>query len=246
MLRQSTLTVAIVLFTAALFLNSCKSYNVASRYTSKYINASTGKVSAQIPETFELGYTMLALTQLAQNDTSVINRNTPYYQDLMTWFGQYKNHKGVMHLNADLSRNPKMIKSYLDGLYAFQMSHGRVALKDNYRIDLNKVDFKRYALLLQNFYKETNFHEFYTRHAILYSEMIQKANSLFTFQEAQRMLNSHVKGYQVILSPLAKGYAGTMEIKGHAYSECIIFPRLSANGITYAMADVVNSNAMIQ
>ncbi|QJD95800.1 DUF4932 domain-containing protein [Mucilaginibacter robiniae] len=235
MSRRLTSAIALVLSAATLMLGSCQSYNVASRYTSRYINANSGKVSAEVPETFELGYAMLALTDLAQKDTAIINRNTPYYQDLMAWFSKYKDHKGVARLNADLSRNPRMIKCYLDGLYAFQLNHGRVVLKENYRIDLNKVDFKRYAPLLQSFYKETNFNEFYNHHQILYSEMIQQANSLFTFAEAQKKVNNKVDSYQLVLSPLTKAYAGTMEIKGHAYSECIIFPRLSAKGISYAM-----------
>ncbi|WP_158825787.1 DUF4932 domain-containing protein [Mucilaginibacter lacusdianchii] len=227
----------IVLFAAASFFTSCKSYNVASRYTSKYINANTGKVSAQVPETFELGYTMLALTDLAQTDTTIINKNTAYYHELMAWFNKYKDHKGVRHLNADLNRNANMIKCYLDGLYAFQLNDGRVALKTSYRIDLNKVDFKRYALLLQNFYKETNFHEFYTQHQGMYADMVQRANGMFNYNEMQKGISTQANGYQVVLSPLINAYAGTMQIKGHTYNECIVFPRMSTNGLSYAFKE---------
>lgn len=246
MLHKFNLVVAVVLFACTLFLNSCKSYDVASRYTSKYIKSNIGKVSAEVPEVFELGYTMLALTDLAQKDSGVINRNTPYYQELMAWFNKYKNHKGVMRLNADLSRNPDRIKNYLDGLYALQVKYNRVSLKTSYRIDLNKVDFKGYALLLQNFYKKTNFHEFYTQHEGYYNDMVQNANSLFTFAEVQKNLNGTVKGYRVILSPLTKAYAGTMQISGRGYSECIIFPALSSKGTNYIMADMIALNKVTE
>lgn len=227
---------------AALSFTSCKSYNVASRFSSKYITASTGKMSAQVPENFELGYAMLALTNLAQNDTSMVDQNTAYYHDLMAWFGKYKNHKGVELLNATLTRNPKLVKSYLDGLYAFQMNGNRFSLKSSYRIDLNKVDFKRFAMLLEKFHKDSHFHEFYVQHNGLYADMVQKANNLYSFTEAQKTVNSTVKGFQVILSPLTKGYAGTMEIKGHSYSELIIFPRMADNGRYYAMKDAIVGN----
>ena len=230
--------VALIAVTSLLF-TSCQTQNVAARFNSKYINNNAGKMVAQVPENFELGYTMLALTSLAQKDTAMIDQSTPYYQELMAWFGKYKNHKGVQHLNADLSRNPKLVKSYLDGLYAFQLNEGRLGLKSSYRIDLNKVDFKRYSILLERFYKETNFHEFYTQHANLYAQMVQKANTIYTYNEAKTTVNGTVKGYQVILSPLTKGYAGTMEIKGHSYSELIVFPRLSVNGRNYAMKDAI-------
>ncbi|WP_345954109.1 DUF4932 domain-containing protein [Mucilaginibacter sp. PAMB04168] len=239
MTRKFTQTAALLVSAAAMFFTSCKSYNVASRFNSKYISANSGKLNATVPENFELGYTMLALTDLAQKDTSIINQNTAYYRELMAWFNKYKDNKGVKQLNADLSRNPKLVKSYLDGLYAFQLNDGRFALKSSYRIDLNKVDFKRYAILLEKFYKATNFHEFYAQHADLYTQMVQKANSTYTYEEAQKTVNGAVKGYQVVLSPLTKVYAGTMEIKGHAYSECIIFPRLAVEGRSYAMKEAI-------
>jgi hypothetical protein len=236
-----TLTVAVIVIATASFLTSCKTANVAAHYSTKYINANNGKLSAQVPETYELGYAMLALTNLAQNDTSIINTNTPYYNDLITWLGKHKNHKGVLQLNAQLSRNPKMIKNYLDGLYAFKMNGNRFVLKESYRIDLNKIDFKRYALLLQSFYKETNFHEFYTLHQGYYAGMIQNANSSYSFEEAQKTLNRPAKGYQIILSPLTKGYAGTMEIKGRTYSEYIVFPRAATSGMSTAAKYAVNN-----
>lgn len=232
---------AICILAVALSFTSCKSYDVASRFNSKYITASTGKMSAEVPENFELGYAMLALTNLAQKDTSIVDQNTAYYNDLMAWMSKYKNHKGVELLNATLTRNPKLVKSYLDGLYAFKMNGNRFALKSSYRIDLNKVDFKRFAMLLEKFHKDSHFHEFYVQHNGLYADMVQKANTLYSFNEA-KTVNGTVKGYQVILSPLTKGYAGTMEIKGHAYSELIIFPRMSVNGRYYAMKDAITGS----
>lgn len=240
MKRDLTFAAICILFAAAMF-TSCKSYDVASRFDSKYVAASTGKMNAEVPENFKLGYAMLALTNLAQNDTSMVDQSTAYYHDLMTWMGKYKNHKSVEILNATLSHNPKLVKSYLDGLYAFQMNGNRFALKSSYRIDLNKVDFKRFAILLEKFNKDSHFHEFYVQHNSLYADMVQKASSLYSFNDA-KAVDSNVKGYQVILSPLTKGYAGTMQIKGHAYSELIIFPRLAVNGHYYAMKDAIAGN----
>lgn len=241
MKRFFTLATLCIITAASLF-TSCKSYDVASRFNSKYATANAGKMTAEVPETFELGYAMLALTSVAQKDTAMVDQNTAYYHDLMNWMSNHKNHKSVELLNTAITRNPKLVKSYLDGLYAFQMNGNRFALKSSYRIDLNKVDFKRFALLLEKFNKDTRFHEFYVNHNSLYADMVKKANSLYTFNDA-KMVNSNVKGYQIVLSPLTKGYAGTMEIKGHAYSEMIIFPRLSVNGRYYAMKDAIVGNS---
>ena len=210
---------AIILFAAVSILTSCQTQNVASRFTSKYAKANAGKVYAQSSETVELGYAMLALTDFAQNDTTIINHNA-YYTEVVNKFSAFKNSKGVKQLNAQLSRNPSLAKSYVEGLYAFQMTGARFGLKADYRIDLNKIDFKRYGALLENFYKEAAFHSFYMQHEGMYSEMVAKANSEFTLSAAQKTINA--QGYHIIVSPLAKGII-TMTIKGHVYTEGVIF-----------------------
>ncbi|MVN92310.1 DUF4932 domain-containing protein [Mucilaginibacter sp. HME9299] len=143
----------------------------------------------------------------------------------MNKFSTFKNAKGVKQLNAQLSRNPALAKSYVEGLYAFQMKDGRFGLKADYRIDLNKIDFKRYGSLLESFYKETAFHSFYMQHEGMYSEMVAKANNAFTLAAAQKSVSA--QGYQVVVSALAKG-TNTMSIKGHAYTEGVIFAGMQA------------------
>jgi hypothetical protein len=228
---------AIILFAAA-FFTSCQTQNVASRFTSKYAKANAGKVYAQSSETVELGYAMLALTNFAKNDTTVINHNSAYYAEVQSKFAAFKNSKGVKQLDAQLSRNPQLAKSYVEGLYAFQMNNGRFGLKADYRIDLNKIDFKRYGSLLENFYKETAFHSFYMQHEGMYSEMVAKANNEFTLAAAQKAVNA--QGYHVVVSPLAKGTT-TMTIKGAKYTEGVIFAGIQAEKTQSAPAQVLAS-----
>jgi hypothetical protein len=240
----SIITLVLTAFASSVF-TSCQSYHVASRYTSHYIKDNQGHLSAQVSESFELGQAMLALTAVAQNDSSLINRNTLYYSELMTWMKGHEQHKGVKQLNALLARNPQFIQSYLDGLYAFDLHEGRFALKTNYRIDLNRVDFKRYALLLESFNKATRFHEFFMAHQDLYAQMQQVAQNSLTLNMAKQQGNA--KGYRMVLSPLTGSQQNLLLIKGHAYTECILFPRLKAQGtnLTFAFnnatADAANN-----
>ncbi len=235
MKKQLTIAALIIATAVTSFLTSCQTQNVASRYSSKYINANSGKITAQVPEAYELGYVMLALTDAAKADTAVVNQHSAYYNEVIAAFGSLKNSKGVQQLNADIARDPKMIKNYLDGLYALKMNGNRVVLKTDYRIDLNKVNFSRYALLLQDLYKQGNFHQFYIQHQDLYAQMVQKANTLFSYNEAKKAVDAQAQGYQIVLSPLTNGYAGTLQIKGHQYSECIVFPRMATDGRSYAL-----------
>ena len=233
-----TLTAVIILFAAVVSLTSCQTQNVASRFTSKYAKANSGKIYAQSSETVDLGYAMLALTDVAKNDTNIVNQNSAYYKELIIKLDQFKNLKGVKQLNAQLSRNPLLVKNYIDGLYAFQMRDGRFGLKADYRIDLNKVDFKRYSILLENFAKETGFHNFYMQHQELYNEMVQKANNQYTLAEAQKTVSA--QGYHIIVSPLTKNTA-TMTIKGHVYTEGVIFAGININNAQAASQQVLAS-----
>jgi len=214
------LTAIVSLLATVASLTSCQTQNVASRFTSKYAKANLGKVNVQSSETVELGYAMLALTDVAKNDTNIVNQNSAYYKELIVKMEKYKHLKGVKQLNAQLSRNPQLLKSYINGLYAFQMHDGRFGLKADYRIDLNKIDFKRYGILLEDFYKETGFHSFYIQHQNVYNQMVQKASDQYTIAEAQKTMNA--QGYHVIVSPLTKTIV-TMTIKGHVYTEGVIF-----------------------
>jgi hypothetical protein len=224
-----TLTAVIILFAAIASLSSCQTQNVASRFTSKYARANSGKISVQSSETVELGYAMLALTDVAKNDTTIFNQNTAYYKELVAKMDKYKNLKGVKQLNAQLSRNPKLLKSYIDGLYAFQMKNGRFGLKADYRIDLNKIDFKRYGILLEDFNKETGFHSFYAEHQNVYNELVQKATNQYTLPQVQKTINA--QGYHVVVSPLTKSTVA-MTIKGHVYTEGVIFASNNMNDAT--------------
>jgi hypothetical protein len=166
-----------VLLGAVTILNSgCKSYDdVAGRYTSKHIKANTNQVTAQIPETDELGYILFALTDVGQADNSVLNKETPYYKEVMKRFSGLKNHKAVKLLNADLLRDAKSFNHFRNGLYAFTLNErNQLALKTDYRIDLNRVDFRRYAPLLHDFAEKSKFRKFYAEHADAYTKIIQE------------------------------------------------------------------------
>ncbi len=231
-------TFAAIFISAVVFFSSCQTQNIASRFTSKYAKANTGKVVAQSSEAVELGYTMLALTELAQKDTNLVDHNSAYYVELMKFFGKHQNDKGVEQLNAQLTRNPEFVKNYVDGLFAFQMNNGRFGLKADYRIDLNKIDFKRYDSLLEKFYHATNFHSFYMQHQDLYAQMVQKANEQYNMASLQSTVNA--KGFQVVVSPLTKA-TSTLTIKGSAYTEGVVFATINMHDLNAAPQQVLAS-----
>ncbi|MDT3405507.1 DUF4932 domain-containing protein [Mucilaginibacter terrae] len=233
MKHQTHLTCAIALFAATLTLNSCKSYDVTPRYTEKYITVNTGKIEAVAPESYELGLALLALTDAAKRDSSLIDTSTPYYKDFTAYFNKYKDHKAVLQLNAGLGSSRKLIEKYRNGLFAFKLVNGRFALKENYRIDNSKIQFKRYAGLLEDFYRDSKFEKFYADHQGTYKQLVQKAENYVSFENLKTTVNKDAKSFHVLVSPLMKGFPGIMDIKSEAFSETVIFPYLAPNGLIY-------------
>lgn len=235
MKRTLFITCTTVLSAAMATFNSCKSLDVAPRYTEHYIKNNEGKVSTHVPEAYELGYVVLALTDAARKDSTLINTNTAYYKEVMSYFDKHKNHNAVTRLNHDLTAFPKKVTTYRNGLSAFRMHNGRFVLDENYRIDVNKMEFSRYELLLQEFYHASNFGKFYTEHKDVYDRMIADASATITYASLQQQLNKNkdAKSYKIVLSPLLKGSPDMMLIKEAGFSECVIFPYLAPNGLIY-------------
>ena len=235
-----------VLFGAITLFNSgCKSYDdVASRYTSKHIKANTNQVSAQVPETGELGYVLLALTDVGTSDTSLINKETPYYKEVIAHFNAFKDHKIVKQLNADLRNNSENFTHFRNGLYALKFSdNNRIVLKTDYRIDLNRVDFRRYTTGMQDFAKDSKFREFFAKHKDLYTRMVQDQSSQLTMNAAWATMGKHYtqpfQSYQVVMSPLMKGYASSLAITGRGFRECLIFAESANKAMLYTAAKPV-------
>ncbi|WP_295768395.1 DUF4932 domain-containing protein [uncultured Mucilaginibacter sp.] len=216
-------------------IGGCKSYDVTSRYTPRYIASNTGKLAVVTPEAYELGLSILALTELAGRDTSLINTNTDYYRNFKAYFDKYKSHKAVVQLNAGLT-SAKMVEQFRNGLFAFRLIDGRFALNENYRIDNSKIQFKRYAILFEDFYRDSNFEGFYSAHQSTYSQMRQKAEGLVNFDNLKSTLNKDANSFHIVVSPLMKGFAGTMDIKGMNFNECVVFPYLTPSSLVYKQA----------
>ena len=235
--NHSRLTIAVLLIAVALFTNGCKTYDdIAAHYSAKHIKDNTGKVIAQVPETNELAYIVYSLTDVSLTDTTFIDRSSAYYKEVTKQFAAYKDHKVVKQLNSDVSRDIKNLLRFRNGIYAFTLNdRNDLALKLDYRTDLNRIDFRRYAPLLEDFASKSNFRKFYTQHKGLYSQIILDAGKELPMDAAWASVNKDYKkpfnSYQLILSPLIKGKSSTLAIKSGNFSECLIFAQSSSKAL---------------
>lgn len=241
--KKAPLVCTVLIGAITLLSSGCKSYNdVAAHYSLKHIKANTNQVTAQIPETGELGYILISLTDVGNNDTSLINKNTAYYKEVSKQFVAFKNHKVVKQLNEDLKEDAANFTHFRNGLYAFKFNErNRMVLKSDYRIDLNRVDFRRYISGIQDFIEKSKFREFYAQHNNLYTKLIQNERQQLTMNAAWASMGKHYtepfQSYQVILSPLMKGYSSSLAISGRGFRECLIFTESTNKALLYSAAN---------
>lgn len=245
---NAPLICCVLLGAVTILASSCKSYDdVAGRYTSKHIKANTNQITAQIPETDELGYILFALTDAGQADNTILNKETPYYREVIKHFAGFKNHKAVKLLNAELSRDTKSFNHFRNGLYAFTFNErNQLALKTDYRIDLNRVDFRRYTPLLHDFAVKSNFRKFYANHADVYTKIIQEQGQQLNMTAAWatmgKQYNQPFQSYKVILSPLMKGYSSSLAISSRGFRECLIFSESTNKAMLYSNVKSTSGN----
>lgn len=236
-IKNSRIAVVTLLMGATVFSNGCKSYDdIAAHYSSKHIKDNTNKVIAQVPETNELAYIVYSLTDASLTDTTFIDKSSAYYREVTKQFAPFKNHKVVKQLNGDVTRNIKNLTRFRNGIYAFTLNERNdLALKLDYRTDLNRVDFRRYAPLLEDFAKKSSFRDFYTKHKGFYNQIILDAGKILPMDAAWASVNKDYKepfnSYQLILSPLIKGKSSTLAIKGSNFRECLIFAQSSSKAL---------------
>ncbi|WP_345952756.1 hypothetical protein [Mucilaginibacter sp. PAMB04168] len=237
---KAPMVCAMLLGAAVMLSTGCKSYNdLAGHYSSKHIKANTNQVTAQIPETGELGYILLSLTETGSNDTTLINKESAYYKDVMKQFAAFKNHKAVKLLNSDLLANGNNFSHFRNGLYAYKFNkHNNMVLKTEYRVDLNRVDFRRYVGAIEDFIEKTNFRSFYAEHNNLYTKIIKEQGQQLNMNAAWATMGKQYtqpfQSYQVILSPLMKGSASTLAVSGRGFRECLIFAESTNKALFYS------------
>ncbi|MDT3405508.1 DUF4932 domain-containing protein [Mucilaginibacter terrae] len=238
-----------VMLGAVTLATGCKSYNdVTAHYSSKHIKANKNQIRAQIPEVTELGYIVLALTDAGKN---YVNTNSPYYDEVVKHFAAFKNHKAVETLNEDLKESPETFTHFRNGLFAFMINkQNRIVVKTDYRIDLNRVDFRRYTAALNDFMEDSKFREFYAAHKSFYSKMEAAQSQSLSMTSAWSTVGKNknytkpFQSYQVIMSPLMKGESSTLAISGRGFSECLIFAESTDKALASASDIKVAANSI--
>lgn len=193
-----------------------------------------------IPEVYEAMQIALSLTDTYQSDPNLINKGTPYYEEMMRDFSQHKHHP----LIAKLDKKLKKAGAYneINTLIRFQalnysLKDGRLIKENRYKIPFiyNVAPYSLFLYhnnrqLINSFLKESDFAGFYSRHKSHYDSLIKRSRELNDYSGMKQWLERefpHVKNeaFLIVFSPLTGGLHNLKEFssKGGDRKQSIMF-----------------------
>jgi hypothetical protein len=193
----------------ALLIALTLSFNVRSQ-TIKPVEKTVGKLHISIDPRMEL----LSVIQIL-SDYKIINRKTPYSNEIISYFSAFSTHDAVL-LTNDLFKKGF---SY-DAPVGFMLHQSQVPeLKQQVEYSdylVNRADGKHnldnYRKAIEQFAKESNFEKFWESHEDFYKNIIELSTNNIDnadlISKIEEYFNEKQNSYNIIICPSFKGNYG--------------------------------------
>lgn len=197
-------------------------------FSNAYQEANKGKTVAEIPETYELINTVFALTSATQKKASdLIEKDTPYYRELMAYFSPYKNEPIVSVIDSILTKNESDYYPLKMDAYSFLLDRrGNLQQSPVYdRTAWGRENTLRpYVSQLQQFAKKSKFMDFYGKHQPYYDQLIRTYRDSLDVAGMQKWLNlnfptTHYDAFKIIFSPLVSANQSAHWLENNGFNE---------------------------
>ena len=205
-------------------------------FTDAYIKANRGKFGAEIPEVHELANVLVALSNVGRTDSNMVDMTTPYYKEVMSYFGQFDKHPAVKEMNAHLTKamEPNTYGYY----YALKMNacgydfnnDGAIVNRGFVRhMGFNSPGdpFETRSAVFADFAKVSNFRSFYQKHTTYYDSLVRLYKQLNPIDKMQTWLSKKFGfdygSYYVYFSPLIGGAHATTRFSDNNFDQTFMF-----------------------
>jgi hypothetical protein len=183
----------------------------AATFSKKYITKYNNQTIVEIPEVYELVNIAIALTNTGIQDSGLVIHDSPYYNDVMKWFGNFKNEKIIANLDSALLNEPgyTFLKT---NSYCFDFKNQKIVRSKVYDREpwLGINALLPYINDLQKFSEKTNFKKFYKDHKNFYETQISYYRDTLNINEMVQWLKKNFPPTtfnctKIVFSPLV-GY----------------------------------------
>lgn len=197
-----------------------------STFTNDYIEENKGNYIIEIPETIEMLYIIIAISELGLNDTNLINKQSVYYDKVLEHFLPYKDHPAVREVMSSLEYRST---ASLGTIFAYEFIGDEIKHNGQHSADWHFSSFIEYIDLLEDFSRVTGFRDFYRENFSYYQRMIEEYDEVVPLNQMWVWLEVHFSQkhdiYRIVSSPLIGGshYTHNFRDKNNNVDEIVAF-----------------------
>lgn len=179
--------------------------------------------SIEIPEVQELIFVIFSLTEVGLNDSIMINHNSEYYKNVISYFSAFKEENIVRTLGKKVSVNYNELRMDASN-YKFDSLDNLVKNADFHNLSWGRQDYlQKYLTDLEAFSEKTQFRKFYELNKDYYDALIDKMKLQAPIDKQQKWLEnnfpSKYTNFRIVFSPLSYGKHST----NSALKDVVIF-----------------------
>jgi hypothetical protein len=198
------------------------------------LGVSQVKLDIKVEEKFEL----LTTVQVLSDYFLVTQSNSNYKNEILKTFEPYKNHQAIQI--AKIIGNDFFVFDYpIDFMlhYSFPDLNQTLPFDREDRYHTYKDTLDLFVNALRDFYKMTNFHQFYLGHKPIYDSIVSKAAAFTIDKNIPKLLEDHYgaknHSYQLILCPLMHdgGFGPRIRTTGGYDLYAFVGPKATSNGL---------------
>ncbi|WNJ18430.1 DUF4932 domain-containing protein [Pontibacter sp. G13] len=205
-------------------------------FTDDFIKANQGKFNVDIPEVQELAHILVALSDIGQQDSNMVDMTTEYYQEVMAHFRPFMTHPAVQEMNEHITE--VFGQSSYFYYYGLKMNACGYVFNEQGEIVedgiIRKMGFGpapdpigEKTGLFEAFAGVSNFREFYADHQPYYDELIETYRSLNPIDKMQTWLEAKFPysygNYRTTFSPLVNGAHSTNRFEDNGFKQTVMF-----------------------
>lgn len=193
-------------------------------------------VAIEYPEVYELVNIILALTEYGRTDKWDVQKDFPYYHEILEYFEPVKSHPLLDTVNFSRARWQEFL-SFRTDAYAFVYdSQGKISRTTKFYSFYTLRAFDKHLSLVQDFSDKSNFRAFYAAHDTFYQRIKSDYAKYFMIAEMREFLSQEFfrkdpdEKYSVVLSTLVGGQNLHRWTARDKESDFVPVPRSIASG----------------
>lgn len=195
-----------------------------AHFPEAYQRSHQGKTSIEVPKVYELVNIIYALTPTGKTDSDIIDKDTPYYDEVLAYFRKYDQELVISVFDSLLKADDYHVLK-MDA-YAFDFEGTEIEKSDVYNIVSwgNFNTLEPYSDLLEDFSKKSDFLSFYATHQPLYQGQIRTYRDTIDTHEMKLWLernfpDTRYSSLKVIFSPLVSGNQSSCNFENNGFKE---------------------------